>query len=69
MPIKRPMPVRPPMDSIRPVRPKPIEMLERQFPKYSNDSDRFNRFPNVKARPAPIIQTQGPESMMFSRLG
>lgn len=47
-PIERPMPVRPPMDSIRPVRPEPIQMLRR-----SNDV----------ARPAPMMQTQGPESM------
>ena len=54
MPIQigrpQPMPIRPPLDSIRPVRPEPIQMLRR-----SNDV----------ARPAPIMQTQGPESMQY----
>jgi len=43
-------PVRPPLNSIRPVRPEPINMPERV---------------NDVARPAisPMIQTQGPESL------
>jgi len=66
MPIQVGGPVRPPfLDKIRPVRPQPIEMLERQFPKDSNDSDRFNRFQNLslRGRPASMMQTQGPDNI------
>ncbi len=60
IPIDRPMPVRPPMDSIRPVRPQPIDRIAN----YS--TDRLNR--NLQANISPI-QTQGPESLGFGRIG
>ena len=74
LPIRpQPMPIRPPMDIIRPVRPpldggpvpQPIQRLEREFPKDSNDSDRFNRFQNLslRGRPASMMQTQGPDNI------
>ena len=53
-PMPQPMPVRPPLDSIRPVRPQPMPI------------DR--RIENDVARPAPMMQTQGPESLGFGQI-
>ena len=65
MPIARPRPqpmprpVRPSLDSLRPVRPQPIQRIGN----YGLD-----RRINDVARPAPMMQTQGPENLGFGQM-
>jgi len=63
-PPKRPMPM--PIDGPRPVFNRGPGSMGRNEIHIARPPKQYL---NLKPRPAPMMQTQGPESMMFSRLG